>query len=57
MQTDDDISFWSGIISRSPQSCNLKAHLWDEHTIWDLSQLGLQIAVNKVLLSAVQIWM
>ena len=29
MLTDDYISFGAGIISRGPQSCNLKSHLWD----------------------------
>ena len=50
--SDDDISFWPGIISRSPQNCNLKSPRRVNVLPRGLSQMGLQIAVNKGLPSA-----
>ena len=55
MQTDD-ISLWPGIISGNSQNCNLKSHPWGGRTAWDLSQLGLQIAVTQDFPAAVWIW-
>ena len=35
LQTADDSSMQPGFISRNPQSCNFKSHLWDWCTVRD----------------------
>ena len=52
-QSGKDITLWPGIISGSSWNCNLKSHPWDGCTAGTLSRLGLQIAVNKGLSSAI----
>ena len=56
MRTDDDISLHPGIISRSPQNCNLKSHPWGGSTIRDIFPIGTPDGCHSGLPRAVQVW-
>ena len=55
VQTDDDISLWLGIISSSPQNCNLESPPWGGCTTWDSFPVGTPDSCHSGLSNAAQV--